>query len=111
MRSEKAKQYLDGKSPTRTHPVSKSVTYGLLSRYNAEKAIELAEQETEERMRAELTRWHDPKKELPEKCKDVILKSKCGNDIIYQVGALCDNSQFVGASVGYKVIGWREIHE
>lgn len=55
MKSEKAKQYLDRKSPAKIHPASNSKTYYLLSRYDAEKAIELAEQEAEERMRTRAT--------------------------------------------------------
>lgn len=51
MKSERARAFLDRKSPNRVHPVSGAVTYGLLSRYDADRAVELAEQETEETMR------------------------------------------------------------
>lgn len=51
MKSRKAIYFLDRKSPVIVHPVSKSVTYYSLSRYDAERAVELAEQEAEERMR------------------------------------------------------------
>lgn len=50
MRSEKARAFLERKSPKRVHPVSKKETYGLLSRYDAERAVELVEEEAEDAM-------------------------------------------------------------
>lgn len=52
MKSEKAQAFLDRKSPKRVHPVSGAVVYYDLNRYDAERAVELAEQEAEERMQA-----------------------------------------------------------
>ncbi len=49
MKSERAKHFLDCKSPVHRHP-NGSTTYYLLNRYDAERAIDLAEQETEVRM-------------------------------------------------------------
>ncbi len=48
MKSEKARAFLDRKCPKHVHPVSKKETYGLLSRYDAERAVELVEDEAEE---------------------------------------------------------------
>lgn len=48
MRSEKARAFLERKSPKRVHPVSGTATYSLLSRYDAERAVELVEEEAEE---------------------------------------------------------------
>lgn len=53
MKSIKAKKFLDGKSPLKVHPVSKNTTYGLISRYDAERAIDIAEAEMIERFKTE----------------------------------------------------------
>lgn len=74
--------------------------------------MEIAEQESEERVRWELTRWHDPKEELPARWHDVLLKIKDSDgDIYYRVGVLCNNDRFQCCDVliGSKIIGWREI--
>lgn len=52
MRSEKARAFLDRKSPKRVHPVSGTATYSLLSRYDAERAVEIVEEEAEEAMQS-----------------------------------------------------------
>ena len=62
----------------------------------------------------ELTRWRDPKEELPVRWHEVILKIKdCDEDIYYRIGVLYDNDrfQFAGYRIGSEIIGWREIHE
>lgn len=53
MKSIKAKKFLDGKSPLKVHPVSKTTIYGLISRYDAERAIDIAEAEMAERFKKE----------------------------------------------------------
>lgn len=79
------------------------------------KAIELAEQEAEERVRAELTRWHS-EVEHPVCGKSVLIKCKSGSTgrVFYAVGyhsgdEWCDKGVLI---THYdSVIGWREIHE
>lgn len=52
MKSEKALAFLDRKCPKREHPVSGASFYGLLSRYDAERAIALAEEDAAEKEQA-----------------------------------------------------------
>ncbi len=47
MKSERARAFLDRKCPKKVHPISGKETYGLLSRYDAERAVELAEEDAE----------------------------------------------------------------
>ena len=71
--------------------------------------------------RAELTRWHDPKEELPEYAEVVEVKYKAFGKIMMAVAWRlgCSDS---GEDVWYidgtlkridpeAIIGWREIHE
>lgn len=53
MMSIKAKKFLDGKSPLKVHPVSKNVIYGLISRYDADRAVEIAEAEMLDKFKTE----------------------------------------------------------
>ena len=59
---------------------------------------------------AELTRWHDPKEELPEDMVHVLVKKESGAFEVafydYQM-----KSWFGIASSFEEVVGWREIHE
>lgn len=87
-----------------------------IDRKAAFEAVELAEQEAEERMRDELTRWHDPKIELPQNGKTVLIRLK--SLPYYAVGCYAPNNRqdyewqtadrIMPNSI---VIGWREIHE
>lgn len=77
MKSEKAKQRL-----------YESFTFNSnigIDRKAAIEAVDLAEQEAEERMREELTRWHDPKEELPEYAEVVEVKYKAFGKIMMAV--------------------------
>lgn len=61
-------------------------------------------------MRKELTRWHDPKKEMPNPNKWVLCECASGRYIVdYYTpemgGFLSENNTYV------RVIRWREIHE
>lgn len=65
--------------------------------------------------REELTRWHDPKADLPQRNVDVLVKLRDtyrGNKIHYSVGYI-NGACWFGDSIGATddVIGWREIHE
>ncbi len=58
----------------------------------------------------ELTRWHDPEKELPEPMKDVLVK--CSSDTYAVDFYVPELECFFGESATYmEVVGWREIHE
>ena len=79
------------------------------------KAVELAEQEAEERVREELTRWHDPKTERPETNVDVLIKLRDtyrDNKIHYSVGYI-NGACWFGDSIGAadEVVGWRELEK
>lgn len=61
-----------------------------------------------------LTRWHDPKEELPQRNIDVLVKLRDtykGDKIHYSVGYI-NGACWFGDSIGATddVIGWREIH-
>lgn len=59
---------------------------------------------------AELTRWHDPKEEMPEPYKSVLVKAA---NMCYGVGFYEPQSACF-ADIGYlgaTIIGWRDIHE
>ena len=59
-----------------------------------------------------LTRWHDPKEEMPEHRKQVLVKTDTGN---HDVAYYSDNVDGWIANDGIyntaQIIGWREIHE
>lgn len=62
----------------------------------------------------ELTRWHDPKVELPEIGKDVLFRIEfpSTNIFSYQVGRLQDNGRVKLPRIEFgDIVGWREIHE
>lgn len=62
----------------------------------------------------ELTRWHDPKEELPEIGKDVLFRIKypSTNMFSYQVGQLQDNGRVRLPRIELgDIVGWRPIHE
>lgn len=85
--------------------------------YDVKTAIELAEQEAEERMRKELTRWNDPKVILPPPDIQVIIKLKYKNGRICYAAARFSRKEGLWFYNQYSVcgvesiIGWREIHE
>lgn len=77
-------------------------------------------------MRAELTRWHDPKEELPKNNVCVLLKvvDQLDNEAIYLgsregIEYMTDGGLVFGTDfdnelmpdMNVKVIGWRDIHE
>lgn len=108
MKSERSKQFIDNDAIVMRNGdrmVDASTAY---------MAIELAEQEAEERMRDELTRWRDPKEELPEIGKDVLFRIKypLTNIFSYQVGQLQDNGRIRLPRIELgDIVGWRKIHE
>lgn len=59
-----------------------------------------------------LTRWHDPKEEMPEHRKQVLVKTDTEN---HDVAYYSDNVDGWIANDGIydtaQIIGWREIHE
>lgn len=120
MKSEKAKEYINCIVPNKGN-FDYCAEVGRLNGsvyMDVCKAVELAEQEAEERMRKELTRWHDPKEELPEYYKAVEVKYKLSGLIRISTAWLS-----AGDAGGYlrtidgtnriikNIIGWREIHE
>lgn len=68
---------------------------------------------------AELTKWHDPKEELPEKDKNVIVKYVAKDDVsseYYTIGCVYGDNKWDCESLlvacdDFKIVGWRYIHE
>lgn len=115
MKSEKAKKYLTKvvRPIAMMYPGAPEMCDLKLG--EAKHAVELAEQEAEERIREELTRWHDPKEKLPDNNRDVLVKTTlCREYCIAWYKA--DGSRNYhwhennGALDDDMVIGWREIH-
>lgn len=116
MKSQKAKEFIDGCMAHLTVEMSDHAKWQL--RTAMTHAAELAEQDAKDRVRKELTRWHDPKEELPEDDREVL----CIVNRQHSKYAVLrhDNYgwwQYVpfqgGGWCGYdgEVCGWREIHE
>lgn len=67
--------------------------------------------------RAELTRWHDPKEELPEERRDVEVKTDKGtvsvcNMELDELGRRFWNVSRTNYMIpDANILGWREIHE
>lgn len=116
MKSERAKQYIDNNAVV-MHNGDRMVDAS-----TAYTAIDIAEQNAEERVRAELTRWHDPKKEQPENNVCVLIKvaDEFGNSVIYLASR--DGNEYLTDGgfefeIDYndeptpemKIVGWREI--
>ncbi len=104
------------KSKTAEDLLGRSYDGGHVLMENAERAVEIAEQEAEERIRTELTRWHDPKEELPQEGKTVLIRVN-GLEL-YKVGYYRPNRvheyQWHTDDLSMPdsfVLGWREIHE
>lgn len=118
MKSEKARQELDDgswKVEVDFEGEAFDLPYYAVRVDVAQYAVEIAEQEAEERMREEMTRWHDPKEELPQRNIDVLVKLRDtykGDKIHFSVGYI-NGACWFGDSIGATddVIGWREIHE
>ena len=122
MKSEKAKQYLKNNREEVEINWETGETAWMIWPKDARKAVEIAEQEAEERIRRELTRWHDPKEEQPENNVCVLIKvaDKFGNSAIY-LGSREGNEYLTDGGFEFeidcndesssemKVIGWREM--
>lgn len=118
MKSEKAKRYLlKVVAPIAMmypeYPEECDLKLG-----EAKRAVELAEQEAEARMRKELTRWNDPNKPPTDEMR-VIAKVVLPNGATLVTGAWYAVNEFpTGWSVdldrtfeNLHVLGWRPIYE
>ncbi len=108
MKSNTAKNYIDNNA-VMMHNGDRMVDAS-----TAYMAVEIAEQEAEERIREELTRWRNPKEELPPPRQVALLKLKDGDgEVYYRVGIFldCRQFQFIGYRLGSEVLGWRPINE
>lgn len=118
MKSEKAKRYLlKVVAPIAMmypeYPEECDLKLG-----EAKRAVELAEQEAEARMRKELTRWNDPNKPPTDEMR-VIAKVVLPNGATLVTGAWYAVNEFqTGWSVdldrtfeNLRVLGWRPIYE
>lgn len=110
MKSEKAREYIRN--------LPREVLPKRVGMPEAIEAVELAEQEAEERMRKELTRWNDPNKPPTDEMR-VIAKVVLPNGATFVTGAwYAVNELLTGWSVdldrtfeNLHVLGWRPIHE
>lgn len=109
MKSKKVEVYMKSLSP--------EVFPKIVGRPEAIRVAEIAEEEAEERVRAELTRWHDPKVKLPEEHIDVEVKTDAGKVSVCNLETDDKGNRFWNVSrTNYvvrdvHVIGWREIYE
>lgn len=119
MKSEKAKEYINCIVPNKGN-FDYCAEVGRLNGsvyMDVCKAVELAEQEAEERMRKELTRWHDPKEMLPEDNEVLCKIDKRLNT--YEVMRHDRHGWWMRAPIpeggwcacDYDIIGWRYIYE
>ncbi len=125
MKSEKAEAYINSHAKRAEECCCEVSTYIgkiVLPVVQVINAVELAEQDAEERVRRELTRWHDPKEEQPENNVCVLIKvaDKFGNSAIY-LGSREGNEYLTDGGFEFeidcndesssemKVVGWREI--
>lgn len=123
MKSERAEAYINANEMDAAYLVDKDgCGWAVIGIHQARKAVEIAEQEAEERIRRELTRWHDPKEEQPENNVCVLIKvaDKFGNSAIY-LGSREGNEYLTDGGFEFeidcndesssemKVIGWREM--
>ena len=96
---------------------------GRFVRYDeAATCIDIAEKETEERVRKEMKRWHDPTKKLPNSYEATLVKVRGVERDLYHVLYYADCKWWhckcsLGCVPHYYeefngcVIGWRYIHE
>ncbi len=103
------------KSKTAEDLLGRSYDGGHVLMENAERAVEIAEQEAEERIRTELTRWHDPK-EPPTHENEVLVKYTCGTGgCEFYIVAYYSNGEWQAPNNTLDeydtILGWREIHE
>lgn len=112
MKSEKASACLEKCAIQSKDPyVGRYVLY-----HEAAICMDIAEEEAEKRVRDELTRWHDPKEELPDTNRDVLIKTTMAAK--YKI-AFYKKSSFHnhhwqennGAIDDDMILGWREIPE
>lgn len=115
MKSEKAKQHI----ARNVFRVDNDAFLPLvITRDNCNKAVELAEQEAEERVYEKLTRWNDPKNRPPYGVS-VLIKVFCvGGEKIYLGNIEIDNVWVTDGGLIFTddaknddeyVVGWREI--
>lgn len=104
MKSERAKKHIDNDT------IEFRNGDRMIDASTAYMAIDLAEQEAEERVRAELTCWISPEDFYPEANKNVLVKCSSG-EIQTDFYAPELGGFFIEHSTYAKVIGWREIHE
>lgn len=118
MESDNARKYIEDWTFDATSLVdADGVGAIVLRRYEAVKAVEIAEQEAEERVRVELTRWRNPKKELPEEGVPVLAKFHNGTYAVLlrynhpRLGWGWTFDSVVIIPNDSQIIGWRPIYE
>lgn len=105
MKSEKAKEMIEKYAPGNSRDAAPQML-----KKTCILCVELAEQEAEERMREELTRWRDPKDIMPEPGKKVLVKCISGEIQTDFYEPELDGF-FIEHATYAKVIGWRDILE
>ena len=109
MKSEKAEKYLSENGLG--YPYT-----GYVTEQVAERTAELAEQEAEERMREELTRWNDPTEVLPPLLTRVLGRYSDGENtsvkVVYRHLTATERNWFWtdGINAPLDIDSWREIH-
>lgn len=116
MKSEKAEAYINSHAKRAEDCCCEVSTYIgkiVVPVVQVIRAVEIAEQEAEERTCEELTRWNDLKR-YPRDYHTVLLKIKNDDEdsVKYAVG-YNEYGRWRGGGIGHydHVVGWREIHE
>lgn len=119
MKSERAEAYINANEMDAAYLVDKDgCGWAVIGIHQARKAVELAEQEAEERVYEKLTRWHDPKNRPPYGVS-VLIKVFCvGGERTYLGNIEIDNVWVTDGGLIFTddaektdeyVVGWREI--
>lgn len=119
MKSKKAEAYINANEMDAADLVDKDgCGWAVIGIHQARRAVELAEQEAEERVCEKLTHWNDPKNHPPYGMS-VLIKVFCvGGEHIYLGNIEIDNVWVTDGGLVFTdnaknddeyVVGWREI--
>lgn len=118
MKSEKAKQYLKNNREEVEINWETGETAWMIWPKDARKAVEIAEQEAEERVYEKLTRWNDPKNRPPYGSWVLMKVFRIGGEPIYAGSFELGNVWVTEGGLVFTddaenddeyVVGWREI--
>lgn len=119
MKSERAEAYINANEMDAAYLVDKDgCGWAVIGIHQARKAVELAEQEAEERVYEKLTRWNDPKNRPPYGLWVLMKVFRIGGEPIYAGSFELGNVWVTEGGLVFAddaenddeyVVGWREI--